>query len=490
MVWGADGSAGQTGGRRCAGCCCARRCAGCGGGDSGGADRRLRRRFPPRRRRARRCSSTRRCRPPGRSPAGPVTCPSRAFTADPATDQGLPVPLGGAPHGPAGLSQCAFAGVRHAHAGVLPRRRHADRRLLPRWPRLLARGAGAAALHHRVRDGQRATRPRSSRACRPRRRRSRCSRRPSARTVLADPDAALARHRRARSPPTRPRRRSFTPSAASSTPGWPGRRSSAPRELNGLALFNNPGKGNCTACHPSARQGYSQHPLFTDFTYDNIGVPRNWNIPANLPNPMSPVSGVPLDYLPQQLNRAGRCAVRLLRHWDCAGRSQPPANDPEPRTDFTRATWVCGVFKVPTLRNVAITAPYFHNGALPTLHKVVQFYVTRDINNNTGNNPLPVPAGPRRQSLPGGRHLLHGRRRHARPVPVQRPAGGLRCQRQRRGDAVHAAEPSPAATRRRSPPPRSMTWWRSCARSPTATTRSSLPPTTCRRSARRARTDR
>ena len=49
---------------------------------------------------------------------------------------------------------------------------------------------------------------------------------------------------------------------------------------------------------------------------------------------------------------------------------------------------------MPTLRNVAITAPYFHNGALPTLHKVVQFYVTRDINNNTGNNPLPVPAGP------------------------------------------------------------------------------------------------
>ena len=66
----------------------------------------------------------------------------------------------------------------------------------------------------------------------------------------------------------------------------------------------------------------------------------------------------------------------------------------KPRTDFTGATWLCGVFKVPTLRNVAITAPYFHNAALPTLHQVVQFYVTRDINNNTGNNPLPVPAGP------------------------------------------------------------------------------------------------
>ncbi|HEX4387710.1 MAG TPA: hypothetical protein VH109_03690, partial [Steroidobacteraceae bacterium] len=45
-------------------------------------------------------------------------------------------------------------------------------------------------------------------------------------------------------------------------------------------------------------------------------------------------------------------------------------------------------------RNVAITAPYFHNGVFATLHRVVQWYLTRDINNNTGNNPTPVPAGP------------------------------------------------------------------------------------------------
>jgi cytochrome c peroxidase len=31
--------------------------------------------------------------------------------------------------------------------------------------------------------------------------------------------------------------------------------------------------------------------------------------------------------------------------------------------------------------------------SMPTLHKLVQFYVTRDINNNTGNNPYAVPAG-------------------------------------------------------------------------------------------------
>jgi cytochrome c peroxidase len=52
------------------------------------------------------------------------------------------------------------------------------------------------------------------------------------------------------------------------------------------------------------------------------------------------------------------------------------------------------LFKVPTLRNVAVTSPYFHNGVFTTLHQVVEWYVTRDINDNTGNNPNPVAAGP------------------------------------------------------------------------------------------------
>ena len=164
-------------------------------------------------------------------------------------------------------------------------------------------------------------------------------------------------------------------------------------EQNGLALFNNPGKGNCTACHPSVSQGYSSHPLFTDFTYDNIGVPRNWSIPANLPDPKSPVSGVPLDYLPAPLNVPADAEYAYYDLGLC-GPFAPPANDPNPRPDLSHSSWLCGQFKVPTLRNVAITAPYFHNGALPTLHKLVQFYVTRDINNNTGNNPYAVPAGP------------------------------------------------------------------------------------------------
>jgi cytochrome c peroxidase len=166
-------------------------------------------------------------------------------------------------------------------------------------------------------------------------------------------------------------------------------------EQQGLALFNNPGKGNCTACHPSQRQGYSEHPLFTDFTYDNIGVPRNWDIPANVVNPVSPVSGVSLaSFMPTGPSNVPGDAEYTYYDMGLCGPFQTPASDPHPRPSFFDITTLCGVFKVPTLRNIAITSPYFHDGVFSTLHQVVEWYVTRDINNNTGNNPAPVPAGP------------------------------------------------------------------------------------------------
>jgi len=40
----------------------------------------------------------------------------------------------------------------------------------------------------------------------------------------------------------------------------------------------------------------------------------------------------------------------------------------------------CGQFKVPTLRNIAVTAPYFHNGRFTTLKDAIGFYVRRDTN--------------------------------------------------------------------------------------------------------------
>ena len=167
------------------------------------------------------------------------------------------------------------------------------------------------------------------------------------------------------------------------------------QELQGLALFNNPGKGNCTACHPSQRQGYSEHPLFTDFTYDNIGVPRNWNIPANAVAPVSPISGVSLaSYMPAGPSNVPTGSEYAYYDMGLCGPFQTAGTDPNPRPSFFNITTLCGLFKVPSLRNVAVTSPYFHNGVFRTIHEVVEWYVTRDINNNTGNNPAPVDAGP------------------------------------------------------------------------------------------------
>jgi cytochrome c peroxidase len=122
-----------------------------------------------------------------------------------------------------------------------------------------------------------------------------------------------------------------------------GRAALTGRELQGLALFNNPDKGNCAACHPSGRGAGGAPPLFTDFTYDNIGVPRNPAIPANAD--------------PEYFD-LGLCGPF--------------------RTDLAQRADLCGAFKVPTLRNVAVSAPYFHNGRFKTLKEVVGFYVRRD----------------------------------------------------------------------------------------------------------------
>jgi cytochrome c peroxidase len=127
-----------------------------------------------------------------------------------------------------------------------------------------------------------------------------------------------------------------------------------PEEQRGFDLFRDPQKGNCLACHAGGGDsGASKLPedwLFTDFTYDALGVPRNRSIPAN---------DDPTHF------DLGLCA-RLGLNADA------PAGFDEAST--------CGAFKVPTLRNVARTAPYMHNGYFTGLRDVVRFYATRDTN--------------------------------------------------------------------------------------------------------------
>lgn len=129
-------------------------------------------------------------------------------------------------------------------------------------------------------------------------------------------------------------------------------------EANGLRLFNDPTRGNCAACHVSTSADGQTPPLFTDFSYDNLGLPRNTALATN-------DDGTTLPYVPAN----GTDGVHRFYDLGLCG----PI-----RSDQARNTAACGAFKVPTLRNIALTAPYFHNGVFATLQQAIGFYVTRD----------------------------------------------------------------------------------------------------------------
>jgi len=127
-------------------------------------------------------------------------------------------------------------------------------------------------------------------------------------------------------------------------------------EARGFELFKDPQKGNCIACHagdPTSRDPHDW--MFTDFTYDNLGVPRNMEIPDN----QDPT------------------------YFDLGLCAQPGIAAKVPTTVTAPAGFIaslCGAFKVPTLRNIARTAPYTHSGYFKKLRDVIEFYVTRDTN--------------------------------------------------------------------------------------------------------------
>jgi cytochrome c peroxidase len=113
-------------------------------------------------------------------------------------------------------------------------------------------------------------------------------------------------------------------------------------ELRGLAAFNDPARGNCARCHPSGlRKG--AFPQFTDFGYAALGAPRNRSIPANSD--------------PRYFD-LGLCGPL--------------------RTDFRDKGQYCGLFRTPSLRNVATRRVFFHNGVFHRLDEAVRFYAERD----------------------------------------------------------------------------------------------------------------
>jgi cytochrome c peroxidase len=133
------------------------------------------------------------------------------------------------------------------------------------------------------------------------------------------------------------------------------------QEWRGLQLFmgdnNNDGEmgkhegAMCAACHvadwtpdpgnvvvPTWAPEGMVPPMFTDFTYDNLGVPKNTEYPLD-PNAPDDLGLGPV---------VGKAAEN-------------------------------GKFKVMTLRNIGLTAPYAHNGFFKSLKEITHFYNTRDV---------------------------------------------------------------------------------------------------------------
>ena len=115
------------------------------------------------------------------------------------------------------------------------------------------------------------------------------------------------------------------------------------QELRGMRLFDDPRQGNCATCHPDRRGADGSHPIFTDYQFEALGVPRNPELVAN----------------------------RDPAYFDL-GLCGPL------RPDQASEHAYCGMFKTPTLRNVATRATFFHNGRFHTLREALRFYMQRD----------------------------------------------------------------------------------------------------------------
>lgn len=118
-----------------------------------------------------------------------------------------------------------------------------------------------------------------------------------------------------------------------------------PAEARGLKVFADPNGGNCASCHYQGAGLNGSTAIFTDFSYEAIGVPRNAAIPANADPAYADI---------------GLCGPMRTDHAPVKGNS------------------FCGMFKSPTLRNVATRGSFFHNGIFHTLEQTVRFYNTRD----------------------------------------------------------------------------------------------------------------
>ncbi len=141
------------------------------------------------------------------------------------------------------------------------------------------------------------------------------------------------------------------------------------QEELGRTLFFSRQFTNCNLCHQLRERPGAAQETFSNYEFHNIGVPSN---------------------------RALRAKNGLAADYQDEGLSLNPAVD----SDLVR-----GKFKTPTLRNVAVTGPYMHNGVFRELSTVLRFYnqynsraVANQLNPETGK-PWEAPEIPDTLSL-------------------------------------------------------------------------------------------
>ncbi|EHR68966.1 cytochrome c peroxidase [Burkholderiales bacterium JOSHI_001] len=124
-----------------------------------------------------------------------------------------------------------------------------------------------------------------------------------------------------------------------------------PPQQRGFVLFQQLG---CDGCHTVGERDA----LFTDLGFHNTGVQARSNAARQADIEVQLVPGVVARMSPAEVARVGS-----------AGGDDPGRQAVTGRPEDARA------FRTPSLRNVALTAPYMHDGSLPTLQAVLDHYV-------------------------------------------------------------------------------------------------------------------
>ena len=138
--------------------------------------------------------------------------------------------------------------------------------------------------------------------------------------------------------------------------------------FKGLKLFFDERAGNCATCHTP--------PLFTDFSFHNKGVSQLDYDRAHSEGKFAalPIPGAASARRPSAQFRENPSKERPgeadLGFWNFVDLKTSPLRRPGESDDIFLRRMIA-TFKTPTLRNLAYTQPYFHNGSIQTLEETL-----------------------------------------------------------------------------------------------------------------------